>query len=286
MLAGMIAAASDPARGRRLLERVWAQGADPAESRFVRTYLPATRLPVQITPDLEVDEALGRNLVGLSIAELRQAEGDLAGAVQIVEQLQPTPAAALSLSELYFELGRYDDIVSMTDGLANSDDVTALLLVHRGIALRELGHHDAARLAFKEVLRFRSRSREVRFRALVERASSYHEQGKLALARKDIERIRAEDAGYPGLAAALTALGLDDVVADDSADPDDVSDALDEPTVVVPPPRPPPPPPASAGPPAGWYADPSGRHTHRYWDATRWTEHVADDGVRSVDPPA
>ncbi len=35
----------------------------------------------------------------------------------------------------------------------------------------------------------------------------------------------------------------------------------------------------------GWYADPSGRHQHRYWDGRYWTEHVRDDGVRSIDPP-
>jgi hypothetical protein len=44
------------------------------------------------------------------------------------------------------------------------------------------------------------------------------------------------------------------------------------------------PPPPTAGPPAGWYADPTGRATHRYWDGERWTDHVARDGVTSVDP--
>jgi uncharacterized RDD family membrane protein YckC len=39
------------------------------------------------------------------------------------------------------------------------------------------------------------------------------------------------------------------------------------------------------GSPPAWYADPSGRHTHRYWSGTAWTEHVADHGQQSVDPP-
>ncbi|MDP1820450.1 MAG: DUF2510 domain-containing protein [Acidimicrobiales bacterium] len=33
-----------------------------------------------------------------------------------------------------------------------------------------------------------------------------------------------------------------------------------------------------------WQADPTGRHDHRYWDGTSWTEHVADAGVAAVDP--
>ena len=32
-----------------------------------------------------------------------------------------------------------------------------------------------------------------------------------------------------------------------------------------------------------WHADPSERHELRFWDGTRWTEHVADRGVTSTD---
>ena len=38
--------------------------------------------------------------------------------------------------------------------------------------------------------------------------------------------------------------------------------------------------------PAGWHADPTGRHQVRYWDGTAWTDHVSDQGVQSVDPMA
>ena len=37
-------------------------------------------------------------------------------------------------------------------------------------------------------------------------------------------------------------------------------------------------------PSAQWYADPTGRHTHRYWDGTQWTPNVADDGKTASDP--
>lgn len=35
--------------------------------------------------------------------------------------------------------------------------------------------------------------------------------------------------------------------------------------------------------PAGWHPDPTGRHTHRYWDGSKWTEAVGDNGVQGVD---
>jgi hypothetical protein len=45
---------------------------------------------------------------------------------------------------------------------------------------------------------------------------------------------------------------------------------------------------AAALPPPTWAPDPSQRHELRYWDGTRWTEHVSDAGVQAVDvlPPA
>jgi uncharacterized protein YxjI len=35
--------------------------------------------------------------------------------------------------------------------------------------------------------------------------------------------------------------------------------------------------------PPDWYPDPSGRHEHRYWDGSQWTEHVSSHGRQSTD---
>ncbi|MBV8461731.1 MAG: DUF2510 domain-containing protein [Acidimicrobiales bacterium] len=35
--------------------------------------------------------------------------------------------------------------------------------------------------------------------------------------------------------------------------------------------------------PAGWKADPTGRHQFRYWNGRCWTENVADAGVQDRD---
>jgi uncharacterized protein YxjI len=43
--------------------------------------------------------------------------------------------------------------------------------------------------------------------------------------------------------------------------------------------------PAAASHPPAWYPDPMGRHEHRYWDGSQWTEHVSSHGRQSVDPP-
>ena len=38
-------------------------------------------------------------------------------------------------------------------------------------------------------------------------------------------------------------------------------------------------------PPAGWYADPFGRHEARYYNGTTWTDHVTSHGRPGTDPP-
>lgn len=41
---------------------------------------------------------------------------------------------------------------------------------------------------------------------------------------------------------------------------------------------------SSVSPAGAWYADPTGRHQHRYWNGSSWTSDVADYGRASIDP--
>jgi hypothetical protein len=45
-----------------------------------------------------------------------------------------------------------------------------------------------------------------------------------------------------------------------------------------------PPPPAPASVQANWYPDPSGKHQYRYYDGSRWTDDVSDNGIALKDP--
>lgn len=94
----------------------------------------------------------------------------------------------------------------MTNGLANESDAHAFLLVLRARALREHQTYDAAREALKEALRRRSVDAEIKNRAYFERANTCLAQGRRAQARKDLERILADDADYPGIRERLSEL--------------------------------------------------------------------------------
>jgi tetratricopeptide (TPR) repeat protein len=204
-LAGLMLLDSEAPEAERLLDEAFATGKDPAADKFISSYT-YTRLELPIAQGVTAELPVNRDAVGLALAELRQEHGDLEGAIDVVEQLEPTTYAAVSLAELYAQTGRWEDVIELTEGIENEDDATALLCVFRGEAFRHQGFHDAAHETLKMALRSRSRAAPIRHLALAERAQNYLAQGKKAMARKDLERILAEDSAYPGLREQLADL--------------------------------------------------------------------------------
>ena len=95
-IAGLQLAESDPSEAARLLENVFASGHDPATTVFASQYL-RTHVSLDIASGVKADLPLNRDAVGLALAELKQEAGDLDGAIETVEQLEPTTYAAVSL---------------------------------------------------------------------------------------------------------------------------------------------------------------------------------------------
>ncbi|WP_457967977.1 hypothetical protein M1E17_05925 [Arthrobacter sp. D1-29] len=196
----------DLARGTELLNWLFSTGYDPTSDDFLQKYLPGGAASVSIAEGITVEIPADHNFIGLALAELHQAAGRIPSAVDIVEQLTPSTVTAISLAELYSVQGRWEEVITLTDGLQNDDEAATYLLIQRGIALREQGFPDASREAFKEALRVRSRPVELRQRALIERGVTYLTEGKRSLARKDFERVLAENSNYPGLREHLAKL--------------------------------------------------------------------------------
>lgn len=193
-------------RRRQLLAEVFASGKDPSAEPFFQQYIPRTSVTVEIAAGVQASLPLNRDAVGLTLAELHQSAGDLESAVDVVEELEPTSFAAVSLAELYSQLGHHQDVMELTEGIKNEDDSTALLLAFRGFALREQGMNEGSLAAFKEALRATSRPIEIRNFALWERSLTYRAMHKKAMARKDLERILATDSNYPLIRQALQEL--------------------------------------------------------------------------------
>jgi tetratricopeptide (TPR) repeat protein len=193
------------ARGR--VEWLWSSGYDPASDPFLNRYMPGRTIVLGLTAEITAELPADRDALGLLLAELRQATGDAAGAIDCVESLNPSSPTAVSLAELYASQNRWEDIVDLTNNLENDDELLTYLLIQRGVAFRELRMFDAARESFKRALAPRARPAALRHLALVERGQCYFAEGKRAMARKDFQKVLAENAKYPGLADQLVAVG-------------------------------------------------------------------------------
>ena len=196
----------DGAGLRSHLGWAWSQGIEPATDPFFTRYLPTMEFTLEVAPGVSATLALSRDSLGLLLAEAYQQVGDLPAAVAVVEEVTPSTLAAVSLAELYGAQERWADVIDLTNGLANDDEAAMFLLIQRADALRATGAPGAAREALKEALRLRSRPAGLRHRAYVERAYTYLAEGKAGMARRDLERVLAEDAAYPGLSEALAGL--------------------------------------------------------------------------------
>jgi tetratricopeptide (TPR) repeat protein len=157
-------------------------------------------IQVQVTPFLLAELPMSHVGAALLLAEVYQHTDQANRAIELLESLGSVaalPVFALSLAELYDAREQFDDVLRVTEeSTENQDDATAQTLVFRANALAEKGLSDAALATLKEALRFRSRSPLVLRLARYVRASVYERMGRKAQARKDLERIYAEDPSF------------------------------------------------------------------------------------------
>jgi len=105
---------------------------------------------------------------------------------------------------LLLQLGRLEDVVRTTDGVANSGEMTATLCVLRGTALRGIGQHAAALSVFGEALCHSSDMDRVYLQARLERGLTHLEMGQPDKALEDLISVQVEDGAFPGLREAMT----------------------------------------------------------------------------------
>ncbi|MBS1847833.1 MAG: DUF4236 domain-containing protein [Actinobacteria bacterium] len=197
--------AGDLQAAQQFLQQIYDLGVDPATDPFLVKYTHLT-ITLEIMPGATITTPVDRTAVALSLGEFAQAAGAIDHAAELIGALDRTTVTALALADLYDHAGQFDSVVTLTENAPNTDDTSSLLWVLRGVAFRELGHPDAALQCFAKVIRCTSRNPVVLHRARLERARCYEAQGNTSMARKDLERIMAEDSTYDGLSEALAAL--------------------------------------------------------------------------------
>lgn len=174
--------------------------------QLMQKYGVAGEMLIQITPNVTGQLPVSHLGAALLLAELYQSTGKRRKAIELLESLgslAPDPIFALSLADLYAEESNWNEVVRVTEGFENRDDATCELVVLRARALYELGLVEGCIAAAREALRSRRRSPELLRLARYLRALAYEASGKKALARRDFERILAEDATFADVAERL-----------------------------------------------------------------------------------
>lgn len=133
------------------------------------------------------------NFLSYTYSEILQVMGQPEKALEVIERVKESEFKEVAILDLYLTLKRFQDVIDKTNDVENLDDLSALLLVFRGIALREVGDHEIALEAFKQAISKRSREESIRNYALFERACTYQAMGKKSHAIKDLNRILVAD---------------------------------------------------------------------------------------------
>jgi tetratricopeptide (TPR) repeat protein len=169
-------------------------------------YVPvdAIQTSLLITPSVMVEVPFDSLGAALILAEIYQASGNSEKAIGMVENLvdlvPESPALCLSLAELYHGERMWEELATMPTKIENNDDLSAEVLRYKARGLRERGLHDGSLELLKEALKSKKRHPDVLKAARYERALTYEAMGKKPQARKDFERLFAEDSNFEDVA--------------------------------------------------------------------------------------
>ena len=152
VLSGLLSLSVRRTYAAELLQRSVASGYEPKNDPFIRKYLPTAGVGVPIAPGVAVELPIMRVAVALTVAELRQEANDHDGAIEALNAVERTTHVVLSLVELLNVVGRFAETIQISDTTVNADDVTAMILAYRAIALREVGRTDEARSTLDRLL--------------------------------------------------------------------------------------------------------------------------------------
>lgn len=149
----------------------------------------------------------------LGLVEVHQYRGETDQALACLKQLRrDTPedvVVNLSMAELLYLASASDkrvakQIAELASGIKNESPIHAALMLYQARALRVLGLDTAARDVLTAALR-RKKGREPELLCAIryERACLYEQLGEKARARREYEKLYAQDPGYMDLAERL-----------------------------------------------------------------------------------
>lgn len=126
-----------------------------------------------------------------------------------VDGIPPDVRATIDRAAQACAEGRNSDAIRLTRDVDDADQVSAVLLTYRAVALARVGMFRSAMTAFATALRTRGATTAARHFVLRTRAEVFAADGNRARACRDLRRIVTEDPAATGAAERLLELRAD-----------------------------------------------------------------------------
>lgn len=209
MAAMVLLSRDETARAIEYLERV-TSSTNPLPDKVMDDYAPGLSFTAAINGSIQVSIPAGSFLAAVTLATAYRAQDRLEEAIGLLQQLHDVdpddPFVIFNLCTLYAQREEHDEIVEITNGIKNQDDLTCLICVARAEAMAEQGMLDAAYEMAKEATKSKARDSEAIKMGRYARADILAKQGKAAMARKEFEKVYAEDPNYSDVKERIEAL--------------------------------------------------------------------------------
>jgi tetratricopeptide (TPR) repeat protein len=181
---------------------------DELMKKLLPTSLLTMALQINITPMISATVAFDSVGAVLMLAEVYQHLGRLQEATSLLDELhQEHPGDALlslSLCELGFELGEFATVVEIAAPFANESEVHTAILHYKAKALVQQGLLDVGLEELGGCLKRTSgRSPDLLKAIRYDKADVLERKGQASRARRDWEKLYAEDRGYADVKVRL-----------------------------------------------------------------------------------
>jgi tetratricopeptide (TPR) repeat protein len=210
LLVGMLLTQlGDQAGAVPYLERV-TKSAQPLPDELITKYAPDLAVTVLVDEQVRIPMAVGSPAATVLLAESYAATNRLPEAIGLMQQVHdhaPTTPMLLMLCDLYRQAGDWDEIVHVTAGLSNEDNLTLLARLWQADAMEHQNLPDAALEVYRDALKSKKRDAQLLKQARYSRAALYVKAGKTAMAKRDLGRLYADDPDYKDVATLLPSLG-------------------------------------------------------------------------------
>ncbi len=154
---------------------------------------------LKVTEELIIN--VMNDITGLTLlaAEIYQDAGRINEAIKILKKsdLIDDRLVKLSLGELYYENGEYENCIDTLQGIDNVDELGTVALLYLAFSFRELDLYDSAVETLRRALRRKKdRSEELLLTCRFELAETFTAMGEKRKAKVEYEKVAAVDSKF------------------------------------------------------------------------------------------